>query len=274
MDKVKTLTAAEVLPAKSSALSADAPRIGVSVSLNFPGLTESQRELMRKLTLKATTALVDLGSYPVILDATGYQLPNTEEVTKFDGIVVLGGGDIDPELAGHPTVQVEGFGIDRRADEHSIDLINRAVQADMPLTAICRGSQLLNVALGGTVIQDLDPGNLHRGESGMPLFLEEKVVLARGSKVAQVYGAGELRVQSGHHQAVQEVAEDLRVAAVALDGTIEATEHRSKGWVVGVQWHPEHQDAPSKDLLKFFSAFLTHVQSRMSRDLEEAPANL
>lgn len=266
LDKVPALTMAEVLPSELGILPADAPRIAVSVSLNFPGLTAGQRELMRVLTLNATSALASLGARPVLLDATAQPLPETSDIGYYDGLLVLGGGDIDAQLAGHPDVETDGFGVDRRADLHSIELITRAVEAHLPTTAICRGSQLLNVALGGTIVQDLEPGTLHRGDSGQPLFLEEKVTLLRGSKVAQVFGAGELLVQSGHHQAVELVPRELMVTAVALDGTVEGTEHRNRDWVVGVQWHPEHQDARTQDLLKLLSAFLAHVQNRRLQD--------
>lgn len=239
-------------------LPADAPRVAVSVSLNFPGLTASQRALMRDLTLNTTRALLQLGVRPVLLDATAPQLPETD-MAGFDGLVVLGGGDIDPELAGHGLLDGEYFGVDRRADEHSIKLIRNAVTADLPLTAICRGSQLLNVALGGSIIADLDPGHLHHGPAGGELFLAEPVSLVRGSRLHRIYGTGSLKVQSGHHQAVDALAEELRVAAVAHDGTIEATEHATRRWVVGVQWHPEHSNAPTGDLLRLLSAFLSHV---------------
>lgn len=258
MAKVPELTSGEVMP-DLGGLATDAPRVAVSVSLNFPGLTESQRILMRDLTRNTTHALCDLGTRPVLLDATAAQLPSTE-VEGFDAVVVLGGGDIDPELAGHGLYEGEYFGVDRRADEHTLELIRNAVDVGLPLTAICRGSQLLNVALGGTVIADLDPWHLHHGPPGGELFLPEQVALLRGSRLQQVYGRGDLQVQSGHHQAVDALAEDLAVAAVAHDGTIEATEHRSRPWVIGVQWHPEHPDAPTGDLYLLLGAFLAHMQ--------------
>ncbi|WPR64452.1 gamma-glutamyl-gamma-aminobutyrate hydrolase family protein [Glutamicibacter protophormiae] len=260
MAEVPELTSGEVMP-DLGGLAGDAPRVAVSVSLNFPGLTAAQRNLMRDLTRNTTHALLELGTRPVLLDATAAQLPSTE-VEGFDAVVVLGGGDIDPELAGHGQHDGEYFGVDLRADEHTLELIRNTVDAGLPLTAICRGSQLLNVALGGTVIADLDPWQLHHGPPGGELFLPEQVALLRGSRLQQVYGRGDLQVQSGHHQAVDALAEDLAVAAVAHDGTIEATEHRSRPWVIGVQWHPEHSDAPTGDLYLLLGAFLSHVQPR------------
>lgn len=256
-EAVPALTEDEVMP-DTSALAPSAPVVGVSVSLNFPGLTAETRELMRRFTRTALDALVRADARPMLLDATADQLPPPEVLTDLDGLVVLGGGDIHPEVLGHVGEAPNSYGTDLRADLHSLGLIRRAVAADMTTLAICRGSQLLNVAFGGTIIPDLSPGDLHHGGPGEPMFLDETVTLLEGTRVHEVFGRTRLTVRSGHHQAVDRVGAPLRVTAVADDGTVEGTEHPDRTWVVGVQWHPEDEDGPDDDLMLLFSAFVQH----------------
>ncbi|MFD1660436.1 gamma-glutamyl-gamma-aminobutyrate hydrolase family protein [Streptomyces caeni] len=131
-----------------------------------------------------------------------------------------------------------------------------ACAAARPVLGVCRGSQLIDIAHGGTLIPDLADHRLHHGGPGQPMFLDEKVTITPGTQVADL--AGELRptVRSGHHQAVDRVGDGLVVAARADDGVVEAVEHPAR-WVVGVQWHPEDPDGCAVHRRRLFSGFVT-----------------
>lgn len=156
------------------------------------------------------------------------------------GLLLPGGGDPHPLLWGeqpHP-----GLGeVDPARDRWEIALCRAALSADLPVFGICRGMQLLNVALGGTLWQDLAErgGSLAHWQSA-PIECGWHSVVCRGT-LAAVYGAasGEMRVNSRHHQGIRRLGESLRAAAYAPDGLIEAIELPERRFALGVQWHPE-----------------------------------
>jgi putative glutamine amidotransferase len=183
-----------------------------------------------------------------------------------DGLLLTGGGDIDPASYG----QVDAGGnsdIDARADRSEIALVHAAADRRMPTLAICRGMQILNVALGGTLLQDCTgPDGVHLPVSKVPeevLRAEHAVEFESDSRLAQIYGVLQRTINTIHHQAVDEVAEGLVVTARAPDGIVEGIESATDWRVVGVQWHPEKtvggEDAP------LFSAFVDEVREAAER---------
>ncbi|MCG2623263.1 gamma-glutamyl-gamma-aminobutyrate hydrolase family protein [Arthrobacter sp. I2-34] len=253
---------ADVVPAGVAGLPADAPRIAVVVSLTFPGMTAQTLELMERFTRTAIEALLAAGARAELVDSAADDLVPETELAGFDGVLFLGGGDVDGALYGHHGPVPNSYGVDRRADEYCLALIRGVLERDQPLLAICRGSQLLNVACGGTLIPDLDPWQLHRGGPGAPIFLDEEVSLVPGTRIAGILGRDRVTVRSGHHQAVGTVADALAVTAVAGDGVVEGTEHRENSWVVGVQWHPEDSHGSAADRALIFEAFAARCARR------------
>jgi putative glutamine amidotransferase len=233
---------------------ADGPRVAVLVSLNFPGLTEPMAELVRRFTRCALSTLVDLGASYELLD-TSTPLPRPARAAELDRVLVLGGGDVSATLWGGADDPDHTYGVDPRADEDTIAALLAAAAVHRPVLAICRGAQVLNVAYGGTILPDIADYALHHGPPGRPLFLDEPVTLTPGSRVHRALGTSRVTVRSGHHQAVDRVAEALRVTAVADDGIVEALEHPTRP-LVGVQWHPEDDDGSEVDRRRLFSAFL------------------
>lgn len=166
---------------------------------------------------------------------------------EIDGLLLTGGGDVDPVFYGedrHPTVDDAEPG----RDEFEIDLARRAVESDVPVLAICRGAQVLNVAMGGSLVQDI-PSAV---ESQLPHTIREPknqvahdVTVAHGSRLEAALGGAvtptrTCRVNSRHHQSVGRLGRELSASATAEDGVVEAIEAPQKTFCIGVQWHPEN----------------------------------
>jgi putative glutamine amidotransferase len=173
------------------------------------------------------------------------------------GLILTGGVDIDPALYGetpHPRVKRT----DRSRDEFELVLFRQALVHDLPILAICRGHQLLNVAFGGGLLQHID-GDGHRADfrrEGFPSRWHE-VSIRRGSRLHAALGAASALVNSRHHQAVtaERLAPRLEVVARSPDGLVEGIESLAHRWVVGVQWHPERLE-PQQDGFAHASALL------------------
>ena len=184
------------------------------------------------------------GGRPRVLEVTDSA---RKVVGEIDGLLLTGGGDVDPVLYGeerHPSVEDAEPG----RDEFEIDMARRAMDADLPILAICRGAQVLNVAAGGTLVQDI-PSAV---ETELPHSIQEikdhiahDVSVTPGSKLQQALGnavssADTCRVNSRHHQSVGKVGRSLAPSATAPDGVVEAIEAPEKAFCIGVQWHPEN----------------------------------
>lgn len=178
------------------------------------------------------------GGRPVVLPPVDGAVGET--LDALDGLVFSGGADIDPAHYGeelHPMTT----GLHPERDGAELALLEGALERELPVLAICRGMQLLNVLRGGTLHQHLPERVDHDGHRiARGSFSEHAVTLAEGSRTATVVGT-EARVLSSHHQAPERVGEGLRAVAWAEDGTIEAVEG-PEPFVVGVLWHPEEGD--------------------------------
>jgi putative glutamine amidotransferase len=158
---------------------------------------------------------------------------------RFDGLLLIGGGDIDPKHYGQDPLP-ECYGIDTEADVFEMRLVQAAVGRGMPVLAICRGFQILNVATGGSLDQHITgrDGLIGHGVPGVSPEMHE-VRLEPGTWTAKAMGTETVQVSSSHHQAAARIGEGLVVSGRAPDGIVEAMEHPDGGWVVAVQWHPE-----------------------------------
>lgn len=189
-------------------------------------------------------------------------------LNELDGVLLTGGGDVDPVLYGesrHETVEDAEPG----RDEFEIDLAMRAVAEDLPLLAICRGVQVLNVAAGGTLVQDI-PSQV---SSDLAHTIQEPknavahdVRITPGSRLEQALGASvdashTCRVNSRHHQSVGTVGAGLSASAIAADGVIEAIERSDSTFCVGVQWHPENF-WKTQEFAPLFAAFIEAARGR------------
>ena len=201
------------------------------------------------------------GAAPIVLPVhTGW---NEEVRSVLDAVVLTGGGDVDPTAYGReraPTV----YGVDSSRDDVEFRLVRWAVDADVPLLAVCRGVQAMNVALGGTLVQDITTevaGALDHVRTDHHDGSAHDVLIESNSLLADLLGSDSAEVNSMHHQAVEAAGENVRVVATAPDGVVEGIEVRGTGFGLGVQWHPEclGPDDPS------FRIFLGLVRAAASR---------
>lgn len=188
-------------------------------------------------------------------------------LSRLDGLLLSGGGDIDPKRYGGGENK-EVYGVDQQRDESELYLLDQVMEREMPTFGICRGIQLINVGLGGTLIEDIETelgGNDVVAHRRMPgFFTEHDHEVDSNSKLAKIMGKTKGVVgASGHHQSIRDVAPGLIVTAQAKDGIIEAVEHESHPYLVAVQWHPERTAANDPAQQQLFDAFVAAARERM-----------
>jgi gamma-glutamyl-gamma-aminobutyrate hydrolase PuuD len=208
-------------------------------------------------------ALARAGARTVLLPPTS-AAPPEEALAPFAGLLLPGGGDIEPERYGaepHPEV----YGTHGERDEAELALARAALDMGIPTMAICRGLQILNVAIGGTLHQHLaDVEGMHshgRPMAGASVFHQVKV--ASGTRLAEVSGCETLWCTSHHHQGVDRLGEGLVPTAWSDDGLVEGIEPDADGpWVMAVQWHPEMTAAEDPSQQALFDGFVAHARQR------------
>ncbi|WP_022870342.1 gamma-glutamyl-gamma-aminobutyrate hydrolase family protein [Yaniella halotolerans] len=244
------------------------PVVGLVVSLWAPDMSDAAVQVAHDLTANGTQAVRNAGGRPLIIDSSDEQLQasGTGWLSGVDAVVYLGGADIHPGFFSDVDLAEKLEGVDPKADKFCIDSIQKCASDDMPTLGICRGSQLLNAALGGTIHQHIDGHREVIDDAGNVAFISEPVDVVAGSRLSAVLGSQTLTVRNGHHQAVDQVAEELNAVAFARDGIVQATEHPEKSWFIGVQWHPEDEQANKKDLATLFEALVKQAGSDAVKD--------
>jgi putative glutamine amidotransferase len=182
-------------------------------------------------------------------------------LARFDGVLLPGGGDIAPYRYGATDAHGSVYDVDDLQGAFDLEVARRALESGIPLLAICRGLQVVNVALGGVLVQDMGgPDHEHR-------HLRHPVTIHPGTQTAHAVGAEKAEASCYHHQQVDRPGSGLTVAATAEDGTIEALELPSaRGWFTAVQWHPEDTastDPPSRTCSTPW--YVSHAPAESSR---------
>ena len=181
-----------------------------------------------------------------------YVSPKHPEIPEnLNGVVIGGGNDIDPKHYG--LVGAAGANYDAARDQLELKVIHMAVDAQLPLLGICRGAQLINVANGGTLISDLRPLRKHTPNRNS-MFAIKKATIKEDSQLAKILGELQPKVNSLHHQAVDQLGKDLIAVGHDDDGFIQAIEGTKPQFLVGVQWHPEYL-LSKRTQQKLFKAF-------------------
>lgn len=218
------------------------PVIGITSSQFIE--TASHGVIPRHSLSKAySDAVHQAGGTPIILPFIADVASNMLDI--IDGLILTGGADIDPARFGEHTVHPKTYDILADRDEAEIRLATGAMERDLPLLGICRGIQVLNVALGGTLYQDVTDqfsAEIGHRQQERSIPVDEpghSVTVAPGSLLGRTYGAEPISVNSFHHQAVKEVATGLVATGTSPDGLVEAVESAEHTFALGVQWHPE-----------------------------------
>ncbi len=209
------------------------------------GVCANHDDNTSRLHTAYTRAVLDAGGIPVIIPVTDNAEALREIVTRIDGLILSGGGDISGDYFGEKTLK--GIKVDDLLDRFNFTLLRLAADRCLPVFGICRGEQVINAAFGGTLWQDIPsqfPGKtIKHSKYGKGIALEapaHEVDLTPGTWLGGVLGGGRLGVNSRHHQAVKDLAPGFRTAAVSTDGVIEAVEAMPVRRIWGVQWHPEN----------------------------------
>jgi putative glutamine amidotransferase len=208
-----------------------------------------------KLATAYSDVIYAVGGRPVLLPVVAD--PAGDLLAGFDGLVLTGGGDLDPSLYGEEP-DPRACGIRPERDAFEIALYREAVAHGLPILAICRGMQLVNVLRGGTLTQHITDEQRH-WQDRPPAEPHHQIVVTPGSVLAEaVDGASELRVNSFHHQCIRELGKDLRITARCLE-VVEAVEATDND-VVAVQWHPEQMAATDLIQRSLFDLFVRRVE--------------
>ena len=205
-------------------------------------------------------SIVAAGGLPVLIPLGLGEAELTDILTRLDGVLLPGGGDIEPSVYRgglHDTM----YGIDPDRDRVEMLVARQAVEMQKPLLAICRGHQILNVALGGTLWEDvktfMPQAIRHDHFRGFPRnHMAHSVTAVPDSQIVRMMGKTEINVNSLHHQGVRDLAAELRATAVAPDGLVEATEIPGHPFAVTVQWHPENLIHDDPTMLSLFKGLI------------------
>lgn len=243
-----------------------APLIVVSTMTEHKGA--EFRDRSTSLSFWYTRAIARAGGLPLLAPNFPEQKNLTREmVARADGVMLTGGDDLQPDLydpALPRRIKSKAVGVDPARDLFEFQLIEQALQQRKPMLAICRGPQVLNVALGGGLVTDIAtecPKAVFHARKGEARKLVHSAQLAKGSLMRKIFRGATLRINSAHHQAVGDLAPMLRATAQTKDGIIEAielseAEAKDAPFLLGVQFHPERLIDTHPKFLKVFKAFV------------------
>jgi putative glutamine amidotransferase len=243
------------------------PIIGIGADVS---ITPGKRDQAFAYTTY-TEALRKSGAIPLVIPP---QPENVEEIiTGLDGLVLAGGFDCDPTLYGeepHPSLKT----MDCRRQENDLALAKAARDRGIPTLGICLGLQMMNIAAGGSLVQDIDSQidtNIQHA-SEPENRVRHDVLIEHGTQLGGILGDREMNVNSSHHQAIRKLGDGLRVTARAPDGIIEGLEDPHRDFYLGVQWHPE--DMPGEQSATKLFAALVEAARRYSELKHRAEVNV
>lgn len=219
------------------------------------------------ISLNYLEAVEKSGGVPVLLHLTDEERHIDEMAKRFDGFLFTGGPDVAPTFYGQETEPFCETICDRR-DSLEIKLMQKALALDKPVFGICRGCQLLNVVLGGTLYQDiptqLAPETKTTHRAVPPGMSTHAVTITEDTILYELFGKKEATVNSYHHQGIRNLASSLKPLARSPDGLIEAVHQPEKRFVLGVQWHPDSLWRTDPDSLKLFKTFVERCRRRQT----------
>lgn len=235
---------------------------------NIPliGVSANFKEEHTLLAQQYYQAVIFAGGAPVIIPVTVDNEVLTKIIQTLDGLVISGGVDIDPKYFDQKPIPQLGEVIALR-DEYELQLIHIAHKNQIPILGICRGMQMLNVAFGGSLYQDIATQysgfSLKHAQDEPKNITTHNVTIKKKSRLAKIVGTENLDVNSSHHQAVQRIADAFRPSAFSSDGICEAIESDNFA-EIGVQWHPEHLvETEQSEHLNIFKWLIKEAQKEI-----------
>jgi putative glutamine amidotransferase len=248
------------------------PIIGITATLKEDVDAVAERPLGRfvRTDLDYVEGVAGAGGAPVVLPPVGDESAAEALIHSLDGLLLSGGSDLDPCYYGEEPVPELGVTLPER-DAFEMALVGLALRRGMPVFGICRGMQVLNVALGGTLYQDLpsqwDRDVLKHRQDTPKWQPTHEVRVSEGSYIAKVMGRGKVKVNSYHHQGIRDLAEGLVVTGRSSDGVIEAVEAAdlSERWLLGVQWHAEAMRGAGPQQESLFEAHVSAAEGHALR---------
>jgi putative glutamine amidotransferase len=233
-------------------------------SIDHPTTPQKSKTALAILAKNAMDRLDRAGIDATLIEDLHLKTTPQAALDGRDILIVLGGGDVDPQVYSREKGASTICGSDPVADEFEVSLIQHAIASRKIVLGICRGMQLLNVARGGTLIQELGPDGAHYVTADQTSFVEHTVRIEDKSRIAAIFETSEIKIHSAHHQAVEHLGQGLLASATAVDGVVEAIELEGDNLVLGVQWHPEAVNADQRQLDLLFSAMAVAHSSRIA----------
>jgi putative glutamine amidotransferase len=231
-------------------------------------LSVAAKEAVRGPESPYFKALVAAGARPEEIQMV---MPGAAEFSSFDdfdGVLLAGGEDVDPDLYGEP-VKYSSVKVNRARDDFEMALLDRGIRARVPILGICRGIQTINVKFGGTLYQDLKTDTTlerdHRQQGSRSEPAHSVTVTDPDSLLHDIF-TGQRPVNSLHHQAIKRLGRGLKVTAHSEDGLVEAVEMAEEyPFFLAVQWHPEEMVATHPEQLRIFERFVAHCRERAAK---------
>jgi putative glutamine amidotransferase len=245
---------------KSKAL----PLVGITPDVGAAPRPGKKAEPLIVLQERYARAIQDAGAVPLVLPVMPSLASMRRVIESLDGLIVSGGNfDINPRLYGEEPIKAMRNILEQRT-QFELGLIDLALERDMPILGVCGGAQAINVALGGSLYQDIRTqiaGAVEHERSSIKDTGGHAVAIVKGTKLRKIIGRESLEVNTTHHQAVKKLGNGLIVNASAEDRIVEGIESRKHTFVLGVQWHPEFLVQRDQAQKKIFSALVSACKS-------------
>ena len=244
------------------------PLIGVTADISGGSAdgAKSPKDATLLLPQRYLTAIVRAGAIPVVVSAPQAKSSLRQITTRLNGLVLSGGNfDIHPRYYGERPIRQLGE-IKAARTEFELEMTAAALRRNLPILGICGGAQAINVALGGSLYQDIAtqlPAAAAHERGGQPHAVDHPIRIEAGTRLFKILKRRNLRVNTTHHQAVKQLGRGLIINAVAADGVIEGIESTEHSFVLGVQWHPEVLAPRRKIHRRLFSSFVALCSQRL-----------
>ncbi|WP_342560374.1 gamma-glutamyl-gamma-aminobutyrate hydrolase family protein [Psychrobacillus sp. FSL W7-1457] len=234
------------------------------------GVSSNLTELVLSVPTDNIHAVTRFGGVPIVLPNMETELIDSI-ANLIDGLLLTGGGDIDPTLFGEEPHRSLGSIVPER-DEFEVELIKKMLEQNKPILGLCRGAQIMSIAAGGDMYQDIygqiETTLLQHDQKAPRTHASHFVQLGEGTVLKHIIGKDRIKVNSFHHQAVRKIPQGYQISGIASDGIIEAFESQHHSFVIGIQWHPEclvtTGDDSSEAIFKGFIEACKNSSKRLS----------